>query len=339
MRQVFTASRRLDPNSLEPPSCRAMVAWDGDASVKAVFDVKPGSGYDDDITERYHFPGRSNYLSAAQGAVGDWVLFREPQRNRGRRAYIAAARVVSVQPDPGQPGHYYAYVSEFRDFATPVPFVIAGRYAEALLRTVSDPSRVGQAVQGKSMRPISDEDFAAIVLAGLSETLAPENATRLDLDYASWEAPTPQMIPGVGEEFARRVEQLLVNRTVRDANFRLQVCRAYDNRCAVTGLRIINGGGRAEVQAAHIKPVEFNGPDVVQNGLALSGTVYWLFDRHLISIDEDYRLLVSHNRVPGELRGLFRPEGEGLHLPADRRLWPHPAFVAHHREMYAGKAH
>ncbi|MDE2357529.1 MAG: HNH endonuclease, partial [Alphaproteobacteria bacterium] len=62
--------------------------------MKAVFDVKPGSGYDDDITRRYHFPARSNYLEAARDAVGDWVLFREPQRNGGRRAYIATARVT-----------------------------------------------------------------------------------------------------------------------------------------------------------------------------------------------------------------------------------------------------
>jgi putative restriction endonuclease len=39
---------------------------------------------------------------------------------------------------------------------------------------------------------------------------------------------------------------------VRDASFRRQVVEAYDARCAVTRLRIINGGGRAEVQAAHV---------------------------------------------------------------------------------------
>jgi putative restriction endonuclease len=107
----------------------------------------------------------------------------------------------------------------------------------------------------------------------------------------------------------------------------------------VTGLIIVNGGGRAEVQAAHIKPVAAGGPDVVQNGIALSATVHWLFDRHLISIDNDYRLLVSHNRVPAELTSLFRPEHQGLHLPTDRRLWPHPTFLAHHREAYAGEMH
>jgi putative restriction endonuclease len=308
--------------------------------LKAVFDVKPGSGYDDDIVRRYHFPARSNYLNVAQAALGDWVLYRESQRNGGRRAYIAVARVVAVEPDPEQLDHAYAYVADYLAFATLVPLVSDGRYAEAPLRTIADASRIGQALQGKSMRPISEVDFAAIVMAGLHETLAPENAIKLglDQDYPVADAWYGDM-PGVAESIDRRVEQLLVNRKIRDANFRLEVCRAYDDRCAVTGLRIINGGGRSEVQAAHIKPVAAGGPDVVQNGIALSATVHWLFDRRLISIDEDYRLLVSHNRVPAELRSLFRSEDLGLNLPRERRLWPHPAFLAHHREAYAGAVH
>jgi putative restriction endonuclease len=306
--------------------------------VKAVFDVKPSSGYDDDITRRYHFPARANYLDAARAAVGDWIVYREPQRNGGRRAYVAAARVSGLEQDPLQPDHYYAYVDAYLEFPSPVPLLTDGRYAEAVMRDVADPRRVGQAVQGKSIRSLSDADFDAIVLAGLSETLAPENAARLALEPSvvpAILAPATMFDPlGVS---ARRVEQLLISRKIRDANFRLEVCRAYDDRCAVTGLKIVNGGGRAEVQAAHVMPVAAGGPDVVQNGIALSATVHWLFDRYLISIDEDYRLLVSHNRVPSELRRLFRPDGETLHLPADRRLWPHAAYLAHHCEAYAAK--
>ncbi len=305
--------------------------------MKAVFDVKSGSGYDDDITRRYHFPARSNYLAAANDAVGDWVLFREPQRNGGRRAYIATARVTRVVPDPARPDHCYAYVEDYLPFPDVVPFATDGRYAESALREIGNPSLVGRAVQGRSIRPIPQEDFAAIAAAGLSETLSPGNAARLGLDPTDLELPA-FISPGFADEVDRRIEQLLVNRKVRDANFRLEVCRAYDDTCAVTGLHIVNGGGRAEVQAAHIRPVADGGPDIVQNGVAFSATVHWLFDRHLISITDDYRLLVAHNRVPAELRSLFRPEEDGLHLPRDPRLRPHPAYLAYHREIYAGKA-
>jgi putative restriction endonuclease len=287
---------------------------------------------------RYQFPDKKNYFAAAVDAVGDWILYREPKRNEGRQAYVAVARVVSVTPDTGRAGHHLAHLSDFLEFPTPVPFMEGGRYAEAPLRMLPDRRLAGQSLQGRSMRPILDEDFDAIVLAGLGEVLAPENAARLGVELPT-DLLTPSLHPGFAETIDRRVERILMNRTIREASFRLEVCRAYDDTCAVTGLKIVNGGGRAEVQAAHVKPVAAGGPDIVQNGIALSSTVHWLFDRHLVSIDEDYRLLVAHNRVPENLRRLFRPDDRGLHLPPDRRLWPHPAFLAHHREAYAGAMH
>ncbi len=302
--------------------------------MKAVFDTKPNSGYDDEIIRRYHFPTQSNYMAVARDAVGDWIVYREPQRNGGRRAYIAVARVARIEPDPVRPNHAYAIMADYLPFDRPVPFAGAGTYWEAPLRAVENASRVGASLQGKAMRALDDFDFSAIVAAGLSETLAPENAIRLGLAGVG-DVPAVfdyDAVPGIDQ--VRRVEAMLVNRKIRDANFRRQVCEAYDDRCAVTGLRIINGGGRSEVQAAHIWGVGQGGPDVVQNGLALSGTVHWLFDRHLISLTDDYRLLVSHNKVPAELRVLFERQMDRVHLPADQRLWPHRAYVEKHRERF-----
>jgi len=300
---------------------------------KGVFDTKAESGYDDDITRRYHFPTKRNYVEAAEAVVGDWILYREPQRNGGRRAYIAAAFVERIEPDPGRVGHAYAIIGEFIPFDPPVPFAAGGTYWEASLRLIDDPNRIGASLQNKSVRVIDDEDFARIVDAGMAETLAPENAIRVGLGFSEGEPP-PFNFDGLLDGSARRVEQILMNKKIRDANFRRQVCQAYDDRCAVTGLRIINGGGRSEVQAAHIWSVGSGGPDVVQNGLALSGTVHWLFDRHLISLTDDYRLLVSHNKVPGELRSLFEKQLDRIHLPANPKLWPHPGYIQRHREAF-----
>jgi putative restriction endonuclease len=303
--------------------------------VKAVFDTKPNSGYDDDLPHRYHFPARGNYMAAALAARGDWVVLREPRRNRGRRACVAVARVLDVRPDPLRPDHAYAILGDYLPFDLPVPFVGQAGYWEASLRAILDASRVGAGVQGRAMRPLEDADFAALVLAGLSETLEPSNARRLGPPGGFQEFGEPFVFDAPPAEQARRVEAILINRKIRDANFRRQVCEAYDDRCAVTRLRIINGGGRSEVQAAHIWPVGEGGPDTVQNGIALSGTIHWLFDRHLISLTDDYRLLVSHNKVPNELRGLFASQMDRIHLPDDPRLRPHPAYVARHRQAFA----
>lgn len=308
--------------------------------MKGVFDTKPGSAYDDHLETRYHFPARSNYLAVAHAVTGDWILYREPQRNRGRRAYIGVARVVRVDPDPQRPDHAYAIMSDYVAFDPPVPFAGEGEgYWEAALRDIANPSRVGAAVQGRSLRTLADADFAAIVAAGLRENFSAENVVRYgpgmqDGDFIAPAPPLTGYPDAPPADFVRRIEQTLLNRKIRDANFRRQVCQAYDDTCAVTGLRIINGGGRSEVQAAHIWGVGEGGPDVVQNGLALSGTVHWLFDRHLISLTDDYRLLVSHNKVPAELRGLFAKQMDRIHLPKDPRLRPHPDYIARHREAF-----
>lgn len=301
--------------------------------MKAVFDTKAASGYDDDIVERYHFP--NDYLATAERIVGDWIVYREPRRGGGSMGYIAVARVVRIDPDPNSVGHSYARVREFLRFDKTVPFRRAGGFYESKLEYVPN-AQVGAALRGNSIREISEEDFARISLLGLGQTLAPENAVRLELDPSHSDADTTALITAPWEEQERRVEQILVNRKIRDASFRRQVCDAYENTCAVTRLKMVNGGGKAEAQAAHIWPVQTGGPDVVQNGIALSATAHWLFDRHLISLTDDYGLLISHNRVPSQLRPLFQNQLDRIHLPKDRSLWPHIPYVQKHRSAYLG---
>lgn len=299
--------------------------------MKAVFDTKPSSGYDDDLTHHYQFPRR--YLGLVKETVGDWVVLRRPRADGGSLAYFAVARVAGLEPDPIAPALTFARLTDYLEFDRTVAWRSEGRYAEQALREMP-MNQVGVYLRGRSVRSISNADFASIVSAGLSQTLAPDNAIRLGLVGVE-EVAHPfeiDVVPGFDQ--MRRVEQILMNRKIRDANFRHHVCEAYGDRCAVTGIRIINGGGRSEVQAAHIWGVGEGGPDVVQNGIALSGTIHWLFDRHLISLTNEYRLLVSHNKVPAELRGLFERQLDRIHLPKDERLWPHPNYVQRHREKF-----
>jgi hypothetical protein len=75
-------------------------------------------------------------------------------------------------------------------------------------------------------------------------------------------------------EFERPIIERIASRQVRDEAFRHAVQAVYESTCAMTGIKIINGQGRPEVQAAHIRPVSDRGPDSTRNGLALSGTVH-----------------------------------------------------------------
>ena len=136
--------------------------------------------------------------------------------------------------------------------------------------------------------------------------------------------------------FERPMVEMVVSRPFREKSFMHNVRAAYSNRCAITGLRLINGGGRPEVQAAHIQPVASKGPDSVRNGLALSGTVHWMFDRGLISIGDDYKILVAKNHVPEDAVRLLNRSGL-INLPEDQTFYPNAHYLKFHRdEVFKG---
>ena len=301
--------------------------------MKGVFEISGNSRYDDLITERYHFP--SQYLPQARQLENDWILYRETRVSGGRMAYIATAFVERIDPDEADPTHYYARVRDYLPFDDVVSYRDKdGRFAERFLREMARPGDAGRTLRGKSVRTLDGDDFVAIVIQGLSETLDPDNRIRLELDERYIDDATAVLLADdLGE---RRIEQILANKKIRAASFRNQVLDAYDSTCAVTGLRIINGGGKAEAQAAHIWSVADGGPDVVPNGVALSATAHWLFDRHLITFDDNLCLLVSHNKVPSDLFKLFPPSGQKIRLPVDPRDHPRLDFVAKHRARFAG---
>lgn len=132
------------------------------------------------------------------------------------------------------------------------------------------------------------------------------------------------------EQERARVKQLS-SRIVRDRLFRRLILQVYDKRYAVTGLKLVNGGGRAEVDAAHIRPVEANGPDILSNGIALSGTAHWMFDRGLIGLSDDLEIQVSrHANDHDSIQGLNKT-GKAI-SPAGIHERRHPQFPKWHRE-------
>jgi putative restriction endonuclease len=180
-----------------------------------------------------------------------------------------------------------------------------------------------------AVRGLSPADFGRIIGRGLDDIdwLLPRDQTddlpRNQLDDVQ--------APFIGEQERERVTAL-TSRVVRDRVFRKVILRAYDERCAITGTKLINGGGRAEVAAAHIRPVEANGPDIVNNGIALSGTAHWMFDRGLITIADDLEIVVS--RQVNDRDGIDNLVNRTRRLigPLSPRDRPHPAFLRWHRE-------
>ena len=273
------------------------------------------------------FPGQ--YLARVEACIGDWIIYYEPTKAQESRGYFAIAKVQQVIPDPGTSGMYIAVIEagSYLDFVNPVPFRDAdGLIEQGLLNEQGQNFRTRPV---HAVRAISPADFNRITELGLAEDTA--LLPRVDAPFCF---PRPAGaavgLPARAGTQPRRLS--LTSQIVRDRIFRRTVLRAYDARCAITSLKLINGLGRAEVEAAHIRPVEANGPDIVSNGLALSGTAHWMFDRGLISVADDREILISRqvNDIAG-VRAMINKTGRIL-PPARAVDQPHPHFLRWHRE-------
>jgi putative restriction endonuclease len=296
---------------------------------KGIFTHRPNSVYDDFPEAQYQFPKR--YLNRARTFEGDWIAYYEPRRGGGRLGYNAIAKVQEIIPDPSAEDMFLAIIEagSFLPLEVFVPFQDEIGFVESDLRK-SDGS-LNSGLMQWAVRPISEQDFFRILARGFpaESDLLPRSSTTEPV------SPPPgvreEAEPFVFEAERERVEQL-VTRAVRDRAFRQHVLSAYDSRCALTGLKFINGGGRAEVAAAHIRPVEHDGPDTVRNGLALSGTIHWMFDRGLIGLADDHEILVSRQvNNPGEVWRLVNQDRR-VRLPNPLNLAPHPQYLTWHRE-------
>ncbi len=294
---------------------------------KLILMHKADSIYDDEPDVVYDFP--KSYLKAMQEGIGDWVIYYEPVK-AGPRGYFAVARIQQIIPKPGTEGRHLAVIEpgSYLDFDRDVPRLLNGRPFEAAL-TAPDGTPKSGGAQQLAVRRLPDRDFAAIIGMGLPANLIEAEAKRYDSKHFE--------IDDAALPFERPATERLTSLPYRDVAFRRRVRAAYDYRCAMSGLRLRNGGGRPEVQAAHIRPVAHKGSDRVANGLSLSGTLHWMFDRGLLSVADDDTILVSRNKVPLDVvNRLIVPDGK-LRPPMDPHDRPHPANLRWHRENVFGQ--
>ena len=201
----------------------------------AVFIHRADSIYNDRPAEQYQFPRQ--YLDRAEACIGNWIIYYEPQKVTQTRGYFAIAKVEKIVPDPTASGMYLAIIDppSYLPFPNPVPFKGPGGYPEREL------GGRGQ----WAVRPISNSDFNRIIELGLAESAA--LLPRIDAGPVAdfEEVQTPYQF----EQNRDRVNYFS-SRIVRDRVFRRVVLRAYGERCAITGLKLINGGGRGGTYSA-----------------------------------------------------------------------------------------
>jgi putative restriction endonuclease len=170
---------------------------------------------------------------------------------------------------------------------------------------------------------VADETVGKAVARKTSQLIA--RTARTDLDE-KWPTRT--------QEGKSRLAAVKVR--VNQEIFRKMVLANYRYRCCVTGLAVPD-----VLRASHISPWAEDVENRLnpENGLCLSATYDAAFDRHLISFDEDYRLVVSRqikdHYTDAAAKSYFLDlEGRPLALPA--KFLPSKNLLAKHRALLAG---
>lgn len=80
---------------------------------------------------------------------------------------------------------------------------------------------------------------------------------------------------------------------IRCGVFKKLVPQIYNYTCCISGMRIIASREIQMIDACHIVPFSESHDDTISNGLSLCPNLHRAFDRGLISINSDYRVIIS----------------------------------------------
>jgi putative restriction endonuclease len=123
---------------------------------------------------------------------------------------------------------------------------------------------------------------------------------------------------------------------VRSNVFKKEVPKLYNYTCCITGLRIDAIESISMVDACHIVPFSESYDDTITNGIALCPNFHRAFDRGLVSIDKNFRVLVSKNFIETieTNYSIKQFEGKEILLPKNKNYFPSSESLNHHRERF-----
>ena len=132
----------------------------------------------------------------------------------------------------------------------------------------------------------------------------------------------------------KSIESTETEEPIRTAGFRQAIMGMYHYTCAVCRLHILTLDGESITEAAHIVPFSESYNDDVRNGISLCKSHHWTFEKGLISLDKNYKVIVSEfilERGPTEYL-LTTLRGKSILLPEHNEFYPAQEALTWHRE-------
>ena len=143
------------------------------------------------------------------------------------------------------------------------------------------------------------------------------------------------LIQGIEHPFSPYgdIASIQVETPVRSAGFRRAIMEIYEHTCAVCELNIRASSGESVTDAAHIIPFSVSYNDDIRNGISLCKSHHWAFDTGLISLNDDYQVIVSPSMCEqGPTEGMLTQlHDKRIRTPENDRYHPDRGALEWHR--------
>ena len=206
---------------------------------------------------------------------------------------------------------------------------------------ITDADKIGQTRSGDALKSdLVRYDVSGGFLEDIANRLQNDSKLAFRIIQNLLDAHLPpslheDILQAVGIEYPLRISK----RQRRDINFRANILKAYEYKCAICGFDVKLGHQPVALEASHIKWRQADGPDTEANGLALCSLHHKLFDRGAFALSVHLEVLVSddaHGSVGFE-EWLMRFHGQTINFPQRESYYPHENFIGWHiREVFKG---
>jgi putative restriction endonuclease len=250
--------------------------------------------------------------SAAESELADLIAEFGPPSRTGR-AQSAAYPFTRLRAD----GVWVLDQDVQMDLVGPLASrLVTGRFessVESALR--DDPVLIGTTAR-------------ALVLSNFHETVAPDVLAAVGFD--------PDAVLSRAVDLGDNRRAAMQRR--RNPAWRTAVLQAWDRQCAFCGYDGQLAGASAGIDAAHVRWFTFDGPDDLDNGLALCALHHKLFDLGALGLDLNLRVLVSavFTARASAGRAVYELHGRLL-TPRPGTVTPSAGHITWHtREVFKG---
>jgi hypothetical protein len=176
---------------------------------------------------------------------------------------------------------------------------------------------------GQDVFSVQHVDFATLeqVSSGEKEETIIASALRSSI--------MEDFIPFVAEDLAI----YKVSSQKRDQAFKDVVLEQYAFACAVTSMKY-RSEQLVEAQAAHIISKHHKGSDDPRNGIALSRTAHWAFDKGMFTISDQYDIVVhpKARHASVNIFPILDLHGQPIARPDDEAFLPHKDALRWHKK-------